>query len=307
MKISHNNHSYLSPSKLNSITSLPVSVKTLLSPSPPNATENTYTAADLNELIVSNSNTLSKYHDDERNDNSVSRKNGDTNVIISPPPSSSPPPSIPTPTPTRYTSSALTDNRFNKTIVTDLEDYADEPVPEFNELTINAIDHDQSLSPSDPDTSTTTTTTTTATNNHLKLNDFTETPSTLNVIPTKASSPSIAIELFQLSASPPASATTSIVKSTSRELSISDYSPLNRNQNADDLLLTIANTPTTSGTLNSWTGTNNEFARKESTQTSTSTRKPLLSTQNRFLSLSISPPLSRRQDMPVLRGTFVSL
>lgn len=38
-----------------------------------------------------------------------------------------------------------------------------------------------------------------------------------------------------------------------------------------------------------------------------SNRKPPLSYQNRFLSLSISPPLSRRHDMPVLRGTFVSL
>lgn len=36
-------------------------------------------------------------------------------------------------------------------------------------------------------------------------------------------------------------------------------------------------------------------------------QRPLLSSQNRFLSLSISPPLTRRQDMPVLRGTFVSL
>lgn len=36
-------------------------------------------------------------------------------------------------------------------------------------------------------------------------------------------------------------------------------------------------------------------------------RRPPLSHQNRFLSLSISPPLTRRQDMPVLRGTFVSL
>lgn len=36
-------------------------------------------------------------------------------------------------------------------------------------------------------------------------------------------------------------------------------------------------------------------------------RRPPLSYENRFLSLSISPPLTRRQDMPVLRGTFVSL
>lgn len=55
--------------------------------------------------------------------------------------------------------------------------------------------------------------------------------------------------------------------------------------------------------------------RKEATETPTDTtnsfrssgRRPLLSYQNRFLSLSISPPLTRRQDMPVLRGTFVSL
>lgn len=55
--------------------------------------------------------------------------------------------------------------------------------------------------------------------------------------------------------------------------------------------------------------------RKTATDTPTETtnsirssgRRPFLSYQNRFLSLSISPPLSRRQDMPVLRGTFVSL
>lgn len=36
-------------------------------------------------------------------------------------------------------------------------------------------------------------------------------------------------------------------------------------------------------------------------------RGPSLSYENRYLSLSISPPLSRRQEMPVLRGSFVSL
>lgn len=55
--------------------------------------------------------------------------------------------------------------------------------------------------------------------------------------------------------------------------------------------------------------------RKGGTETPTETtnsirssgRRPPLSYQNRYLSLSISPPLTRRQDMPVLRGTFVSL
>lgn len=92
-----------------------------------------------------------------------------------------------------------------------------------------------------------------------------------------------------------------------------DFSPLNRIQNIDDLLsFTVTTnttaTNTTSSTLNSWNDANSEFVRKEiAHSTSASTRKPLLSAQNRFLSLSISPPLSRRQDMPVLRGTFVSL
>lgn len=49
----------------------------------------------------------------------------------------------------------------------------------------------------------------------------------------------------------------------------------------------------------------------ETTETTNSIRssgrRPPLSYQNRYLSLSISPPLTRRQDMPVLRGTFVSL
>lgn len=92
-----------------------------------------------------------------------------------------------------------------------------------------------------------------------------------------------------------------------------DFSPLNRIQNIDDLLsFTVTTnttaTNTTSSTLNSWNDANSEFVRKEiAHSTSARTRNPLLSAQNRFLSLSISPPLSRRQDMPVLRGTFVSL
>lgn len=64
----------------------------------------------------------------------------------------------------------------------------------------------------------------------------------------------------------------------------------------------------------------NKYA--SSTITTPTTAKPIVTTsfrnasiepslsspyENKFLSLSISPPLSRRQEMPVLRGSFVSL
>lgn len=243
MKISHNNHSYLSPSKLNSLTTLPVSVKALVI-SPPNTDNNTYTAADLDELIVSNSNTLSKYHDDERNDNNSLLLSTTTGNNIT--------------TATQYTRySALNDNKFNKTITTD---------DSFNYFECNGLSATNDLSPLSDST------------NHLKLIDATSA--------TKISSPSVAID--------------------SR-----DYSLIS----SDDLLLTqqaTTSTSTTSGT-SSWTGgTNNDYARNDianetNTSTVNTTRRPFLSTQNRFLSLSISPPLSRRQTMPVLRGTFVSL
>lgn len=252
MKISHNNHSYLSPSKLNSLTTLPVSVKALVL-SPSNTDNNTYTAADLDELIISNSNTLSKYHDDERNDNNSMLLSTTTDNITA------------APQYTRY--SAINDNKFNKTITTD---------DSFNYFECNGLSGTNELSPLSDSS------------NHLKLIDAT--------LATKVSSPSIAID--------------------SRDYSIiSDLSPLNRIQNSDDLLLTqpaTTSTSTTSGT-SSWTGgTNNEYARNDianetNSSTINTTRRPFLSTQNRFLSLSISPPLIRRQTMPVLRGTFVSL
>lgn len=60
---------------------------------------------------------------------------------------------------------------------------------------------------------------------------------------------------------------------------------------------------------------NNEFSiRKWNEQTTSSFDRQSYSSGigrgpyvNRFLSLSISPPLSRRHEMPVLRGSFVSL
>lgn len=232
MKISHNNHSYLSPSKLNSLTALPVSVKAIHSP--PNTDNNIYTAADLNELIVSNSHTLSKYaQDDERNDNN--------SVLLSTTIDTTTTTSTTTTTAAPYTRySALNDNKFNKTIHTD---------DSFTYFECNAL-----IATNDSDS------------NHSKLIDATLTTKLLS------SSPSIAID-------------------SSRDYSPSDFSPLNRIQNPDDLLLltqqATTSTSTTSGT-SSWR------------------RRPLLSTQNRFLSLSISPPLSRRQTMPILRGTFVS-
>lgn len=103
-------------------------------------------------------------------------------------------------------------------------------------------------------------------------------------------------------------------KATTPDYFTTDFSPLNRCiQNIDDLLSFTATNNTTTGnttassTLNSWNEANSEFTRIKNAHMATSTRKPLLSAQNRFLSLSISPPLSRRQEMPVLRGTFVSL
>lgn len=127
------------------------------------------------------------------------------------------------------------------------------------------------------------------------------------------------------------------LKPTTPDFLADDISQLNRSQNVDDLLSFTAttNTTATSSTLNSWNEANYEFTRKGIIQSSSCddddevdgnddltsgggagdgggrrygrARRPFLSTENRFLSLSISPVLARRQDMPVLRGTFVSL
>lgn len=235
MKISHNNHSYLSPSKLNSLAS----VKTLLSPS---NTDDTYTTTDLDKLIIDKSDNLtSNCNEDETNDNILS-SNAYTEFKSS----------------YRELSLATNDNildysHYNGSMDTD-----------------DALSTPKNLTP-------------------FRFSDYSDAPSTPRS--TTASIPSAQ-------------------KPITPDFLSKDYTPLNRTQNIDDLLsFTATNTTTTtttSSTLNSWNEANSEFARKEIAQ-SASTRRPLLSAQNRFLSLSISPPLSRRQDMPVLRGTFVSL
>lgn len=240
MKISHNNHSYLSPSKLKSLAT----VTTLLSPSHP---DDTYTPTDLDKLIIDKSEALTENcNEDETNDNILS-----TSPAYAEFPNSF----------RDYTLAGNNDNSF---------DYS-----HYN----GSLDTDDALStPKNPTTPLT----------PFRFSDYSDAPSTPRSLTTSTGS--------------------ALKPATPDSLLARDFSPLNRIQNVDDLLSFTAttNTTTTSSTLNSWNEANSEFARKEIAQ-SASTRRPLLSTQNRFLSLSISPPLSRRQDMPVLRGTFVSL
>lgn len=238
MKISHNNHSYLSPSKLNSLAT----VKTLLSPS---NTDDTYTTTtDLDKLIIDKTtdNLTSNCNEDETNDN-----------ILSMPPY--------TEYKSPYRDYLLADNSI---------DYVDQ----LN----GSIDTDDALG-------------TPKLTAPFRYSDYTLDGSSTTIRTTTT--------------------TASIATPKTPDFLTKDFLPLNRIQNIDDLLsFTATNTTattTTSSTLNSWNDANSEFARKELLAHSASTRKPLLSAQNRFLSLSISPPLSRRQDMPVLRGTFVSL
>lgn len=244
MKISHNNHSYLSPSKLSSLGS----VKTLLSPT---NLDDTYPTTDLDKLIIDKSDSLtSTCNEDETNDNILSSPAYNTSDCKSP-----------------YQDFSLTpyDNSLSYLHYNGLNDAADDPLKTPKSATSFRFSGDYS-------------------------GDAPSTPRS-----TIATACSIA----------------TIPKPTTPDYSMKDFKQLNRIPNVDDLLSYTATitTTTTSSTLNSWNEANSEFARKEIVQsaTSTSTRKPLLSTQNRFLSLSISPPLSRRQDMPVLRGTFVSL
>ncbi|XP_031630496.1 SRSF protein kinase 3-like [Contarinia nasturtii] len=246
MKISHNNHSYLSPSKLNSLSSLKT---TLLTPS---NTDGTYTANDLDKLIIEKSTDLDNLNENETNDNILSM-----------------------PAYTEYNSPyrdymlAKNDNniQYNRSVDTD----------------------DVLCTPQSANTVTS-----------FRFGDYNSDAVLL---------PSTKIETISIP--------TTAIKPTTPDFLTKDFSQLNRIQNIDDILsyntatYTTATT-TTSSTLNdSWNDANSEFARKEIAQSvsrsSGNTRNPLLSAQNRFLSLSISPPLSRRQDMPVLRGTFVSL
>lgn len=244
MKISHNNHSYLSPSKLNSLAT----VKTLLSPS--NADDTYTTTTDLDKLII-----------DQTTDNLTTNCDDDD------------------------------DDETNDNILSTMPAYTDASPYRNYLLADNSIDYVDQL------------------NGSIDTDDALSTPK-ISVAPFRFSD--YTLQSFDASSTTIRSTTTaSIATPKTPDFLTKDFSPLNRIQNIDDLLSytatnTTANT-TTSSTLNSWNDANSEFARKELAHSTASTRKPLLSAQNRFLSLSISPPLSRRQDMPVLRGTFVSL
>lgn len=241
MKISHNNHSYLSPSKLTSLSTVKT---TLLSQSDP---DDAYTKTDLDKLIIDKSTTIdnltSNCNDDETNDNILSMSIH-TNEYKSP-----------------------------------YRDY----LLVANDNSIDYLDYNES----------------TNTNDALSLQKSAATPfrfvnssdAPLTILPSTTASISTTLPSTKIP-SPPLS-----------EFLTKDFTQSNRIQNIDDLLVfTITNTTAT----DSWNDANSDYARNEITK-SVSTRKPLLSAQNRFLSLSISPPLSRRQDMPILRGTFVSL
>ncbi|XP_055313479.1 SRSF protein kinase 3-like isoform X2 [Sitodiplosis mosellana] len=253
MKISHNNHSYLSPSKLNSLAT----VKTTLLSAASN-TDDTYTTTTttdlVDKLIIDKSNV---------NDNLTSSVN-------------------------------CIDDETNDNILSTMPTYTEYKSPYRDYLlgvNDNSIDYVDQLNGSSGDT-----------DDALSLTPKTVAPFRFSDYTLDASSTTIR-----------STTTASIATPKTPDYLTTDFSPLNRCiQNIDDLLSftathTTTATTTTSSTLNSWNDANSEFARKELAHTACSTRKPLLSAQNRFLSLSISPPLSRRQDMPVLRGTFVSL
>lgn len=252
MKISHNNHSYLSPSKLNSLSTVKTALLT------PSNTDGTYTTTDLDKLIIEKStdldNLTSNCNEDETNDN-----------ILSMP--------AYTEYKTPYRDYMLATNDDNST------DYL-----HYN----RSVDTDDALGTPKSANSVT----------PFRFGDYNSETILL---------PSTKIETTSIQ--------TTAIKPTTPDFLTKDFSQLNRIQNIDDILSYTATnttaTTTTSSTLNdSWNDANSEFARKEIAQSvsrGSSTRNPLLSAQNRFLSLSISPPLSRRQDMPVLRGTFVSL
>lgn len=241
MKISHNNHSYLSPSKLSSLGSVKTSVLS------PTNSDDTYTTTDLDKLIIDKSASRTvNCNEDETNDNILSSPTYTTEIK----------------SPYRDFSLTSYDNSISYTQYNGLNDSED------------ALKTPKSAT-------------------SFRFSDYSsDAPST-----PRSRTASIA----------------TVLKPTTPDYSMKDFTQLNRIQNLDDLFSyaatnTTTTATTTSSTLNSWNEANCEFTRKEIVQSTTnSTRKPLLSTQNRFLSLSISPPLSRRQDMPVLRGTFVSL
>lgn len=270
MKISHTNHSYLSPTKLNAINVLPV--QSLLARS----SDSIYTS-DLNNLIVLDAKNAPEYHNNnERPSVFTLAQHNEANQLPA----------------ATIDSSSYPSNGPAHAIV-----------PSPPKLSASqfayATDHQDQGSPP-------------------PANDY--------------------IRSFELSAEPLAqhtqtdSGNASAVDAAAEPFANHSY----RATNADEGLSMHTTTPST---LNSWNDTNagssgqttatgclssssssanrnGPLPKASLTCTPTPatvpiepdrTRNPLLSVQNRFLSLSISPPLSRRQKLPVLRGTFVSL
>lgn len=292
MKISHTNHSYLSPSKLNSIAT----VKTLLSPT--NTDDNddhndqrmrtsSFTPTDLNKLIIDQSDTLTEHcNDDETNDNILSM-------------------------------SAIAYKATTTETKTETETTPPDTSPNYlfarNDNSLDFLHYNGSMDIDDalPALSTATPKSSTAFRFGSSIDySLPTTPRSLT---------------GSIGGSGGGSNILSVLKPTTPDFLAKDFSHSNRSQNVDDLLsfTVTTNTTATSSTLNSWNEANCEFTCKEIAQSSSCddgdddvdgggrgndrARRPFLSTANRFLSLSISPPLTRRQDMPVLRGTFVSL
>lgn len=326
MKISHTNHSYLSPSKLNSIAS----VKALLSPTNTDDDDDqrtsSFTPTDLNKLIIDQSDTLTNHcNDDETNDNlsmsAISYKAATTTTTVLP---SSPSPPLPSPPPSAATAPATTPPETSPSYLLARNDNS------LDFLHYNgSMDIDDTL----PALSTATPKSPTAFRFSSSI-DY----SSIDVPTTPRSAGSFGSNGGGCivvggggsggSGSGVDSSILSALKPTTPDFLATDISHLNRSQNVDDLLSFTAttNTTATSSTLNSWNEANYDLTRKGIIQSSSCedddeidggdsggarrygrARRPFLSTENRFLSLSISPPLARRQDMPVLRGTFVSL
>lgn len=264
MKISQNNHSYLSPSKLNGIAM----VKTTLLSAAPN-TADTYTTSAA--ATTNTTDLVDKFIFDKSgvNDNLTSIG---SNCIDD-------------------------DDETNDNILSTMAETYTEYKSPYRDYLLGA--NDNSIDYVD------------------QLNGIGDTDDALSLTPKPIVPFQFSDYTLDASSTTIRSTTTASIatpKATTPDYLTTDFSPLNRCiQNIDDLLSFTATNNTTTGnttassTLNSWNDANSEFARKKIPHTTISTRKPLLSAQNRFLSLSISPPLSRRQDMPVLRGTFVSL
>lgn len=303
MKISHTNHSYLSPSKLNSIST----VKTLLSPT--NTDDNddhhdqhlrtsSFTPTDLNKLIIDQSDTLTDHcNDDETNDNilSISAIAYKETTPTATATATTPPDTLP-----NYLL-ARNDNSLDFVHYNGSMDI-DDALPALSTATpksLTAFRFSSSIDYSLPTTPRSLTGSIGSNGGGTGV--------------TVGGSGNVGSNILN------------VLKPTTPDFLAKSFLHSNRSQNVDEVsnFTATTNTTATSSTQNSWNGANCEFTHKKIAHSSSCddgdddidgdgirsgrAHRPFLSTGNRFLSLSISPPLTRRQDMPVLRGTFVSL